>query len=323
MDVGRAARDQPRRLAAPAHRHRRPTASWPAGAPRRQSHDRHPAAPDHPRPRPAGHPRRATRAAAATRPADCSPRSSPGSAPYPPRPDHPPPPDPTTRRPATRGDTRASNLPKHPANPPQKDQQPARKINFIGLFVESGSDRAPGRTKRSRPTTRNTRVSACGERADGAVDAAGGQSGGRIGGRGVEGDGGRPGSSVSMTPPGIRRALVGDGDRVADGGAGDQRRVVRDLVDRQVSGTDQIRCGGGGVVALVGVLGGRRAERGGCWSPCGGVRADVAGDGDDDRAGGAGIRAQVAGDGLSGDGATALGRGDCHSRTRVAGTGVR
>ena len=88
VDVGCAARGQHRRLAAPAHRHprtRRPTVR--SRRPRRPSHDRHPAPPADPRPGPADPPRRRARPCAYPPDTTCSKRSSPASAPCPPRPD--------------------------------------------------------------------------------------------------------------------------------------------------------------------------------------------------------------------------------------------
>ena len=125
LDVGRAARGQPHRLAAPAHRHpaaRRQPAR--ARRPRRPGHDRHPAAPADPRPRPTRPSRRHAHPAPTTRVTTCSPRSSPASAPCPRRPDPADPAPNPLRNHATRGDTRALAL---PALPKQRSQ----KITFL------------------------------------------------------------------------------------------------------------------------------------------------------------------------------------------------
>ena len=129
VDVGCAARRHPHRLAAPAHRHphtrRRPGRARRA---RRPGHDRHPAAPADPRPRPAGPPRRRAHPAPATglRTARRGPRPHPRPArnvltrPSRPR---------THRNHATRGDTRAVGLPSNPKTAEQDHSGSERSLS--------------------------------------------------------------------------------------------------------------------------------------------------------------------------------------------------
>jgi hypothetical protein len=127
LDVGRAARRQHRRLAAPAHHsHPRPGHPGRPRRPRRQSHDRHPPPPSHRRPRAAGTPRRAADPAAAARPRPA--RRGPRPPPGPPRDALTSParkaPDQKPRETRTRRGTRASSLPRTRNSTREDQKQP-------------------------------------------------------------------------------------------------------------------------------------------------------------------------------------------------------